>query len=93
MSSCVTLEELVLKSKETSSHVKEVLDVLESIGLVYQVSPDSYCVPSELWMYLWFIIRNVQMMSSLKGRYFNKELFLDALKDKYVRNVRMELSI
>lgn len=47
MSSCVTLEELVLKSKETSSHVKEVLDVLESIGLVYQVSPDSYCVPSE----------------------------------------------
>ena len=52
MSSCVTLEELVLKSKETSSHVKEVLDVLESIGLVYQVGPDSYCVPSELWMYL-----------------------------------------
>ena len=47
MSSCVTLEELVLKSKETSSNVKEVLDILETIGFVSQVSPDSYCVPSE----------------------------------------------
>lgn len=89
MSTCVTLEELVLKSKETASQVKEVLDVFETIGLIRQVTPDSYCVPPEYFMYLPVYPRNVKMVLSLKGRYFNRELFLDALKDKYVGFVRM----
>ena len=32
------------------------------------------------------------MLSSLKGRYFSNELFLDALKDKYVRDVQIEMN-
>ena len=65
MSTCVTLEELVLKSKETASQVKEVLDVFETIGLIRQVTPDSYCVPTEYFMYLPVYPRNVKMVLSL----------------------------